>query len=143
MSKLKGGVYAYRTRKPGARWSIPFLSTHWGYVGQTSSFWHRAIQHEAKPWADLAVRAYRLRLPDWVWLRLVVEQALIFALAPVYNHRGNLWNPRRIPLGEQAHQRRVRDRGGRVINLRAAHLWLIVTGAALTALIIGDVRGWW
>lgn len=142
MSKLKGGAYAYRCRKPGARFRIPFLSTHWGYVGQTSSFYHRAIQHETKPWADLVVRVYRLRLPNWKWLRLVVEAALILALAPVYNYKGNLWNPRRIPLGDARVQRRVRDEGQHPLNFRPAHLWVLLAVPAVV-LAVGHVRGWW
>lgn len=142
MSKLKGGVYVYRTRKPGARFRIPFLSTQWGYVGQTSSFRHRAIQHEAKPWADLVVRVYRLRLPDWVWLRLVVEFVLIGLLAPSYNYQHNLWNPRRVPLWEQTRQRRIRDEGGHPLNFRPAHAWIILAVPAIV-LAVGIVRGWW
>lgn len=144
MSKLRGGVYAYRTRKPGARLRIPFLSTHWGYVGQTSSFYHRAIQHETKPWADLVTNVYRLSLPNWKWLRLVVEALLILALAPVYNYTGNLWNPRRIALGDARHQRALRDHGLRPFNLRPAHLWLILFVLSVAALFIGTAaRGWW
>lgn len=142
MSKLVGGVYAYRCRKPGARLRIPFLSTHWGYVGQTSSFYHRAIQHEAKPWADLVVSCWRLQLPNWKWLRLTVEFVLIGLLAPVYNYQRNLWNPRRITLSGARLQRQFRDGGYRPWNLRPAHLWLIVAVPAVI-LAIGIARGWW
>lgn len=142
MSKLRGGVYAYRCRKPGARFSIPFLSTHWGYVGQTSSFYHRAIQHEAKSWADLVTNVYRLRLPNWKWLRLVVEMLFIVLLAPVYNYMGNGWNPRRIPLATAAWHRNVRNRGRRPMNVRPAHLLLMVAVPVIVA-VVGDVRGWW
>lgn len=142
MSRLVGGVYVYRCRKPGARFCIPFLSTHFGYVGQTSSFYHRAIQHETKPWADRVVSCWRLRLPNWKWLRLTVEALLILALAPVYNHKGNLWNPRRIPLATAAWQRNVRNRGRRPLNVRPIHLWLAVAAPAVVA-AIGTARGWW
>lgn len=131
---MSGGAYAYRTRKPGARYNLPILSRHFAYVGQTSSFWHRHRQHsEGKPWADLDPACYRIPLPDWKWLRLVVEQLLIWALWPVYNVQGNRWNPRRITPIEARRQRMVRNRGRHPLNLTAAHgiVWGVL--AALVA----------
>jgi hypothetical protein len=142
---VKGGVYVYRTRKPASRLRVPLLSYHVGYVGETSSFYHRDQQHRyglsahgpcrAKPWADLIVSCYRIPLPNWRWLRRAVEQVLIFALAPVYNHKGNLWNPRRVPLGEALRQRADRDAGHLVLNLRPVHLifWLALGAAIVLA----------
>lgn len=128
-------MYAYRTRKPCARFRIPFLSFHWGYVGETVSFWHRHRQHgENQPWADLDPRCrIRIPLPPWKWLLRSVETLLIVALWPVYNHQKNRWNPRRIPLATALRQRRTRDRGGFRVNLTWAMLlpvlvlaWMVV-----------------
>lgn len=141
-----GGVYAYRTRKPGARFCIPFLSRHWGYVGQTSSFWHRDRQHlwgdvryghVAKPWADLDPKCYRLPLPNWKWLRLAVEAVAILLLAPVYNDKGNRWNPRRIPLSVAARQRAQRNRGLILWTVRPVHVVLILVVFAVAWYLIG------
>lgn len=146
--KPGGGVYAYRTRKPGALLRIPFLSFHWGYVGQTNSFRHRHAQHtegggtynsRAKPWSDLDPRCViRIGLPNWKWLRLVVEQALILAVWPVYNHQGNKWNPRRVPLSTQERQRHARDRRGWCLNVRLPHI-LAVAAVAYLGLRMGGV----
>lgn len=142
---MKAGVYAYRTRKPGARWNLPVLSRHWGYVGETTSLYHRHQQHiyglsshgssAAQPWADLDPVRYHLPLPGWKWLLRAVETLAILALAPVYNHSKNLWNPRRIPLAEARRQRRVRDRGRLPVNLRLAHFVLL-------GVLVGLVS-WW
>lgn len=142
----KGGVYVYRTRKPGARLRIPFLSYHWGYVGETSSFYHRDQQHLfglgkyatiAKPWADLEPRCYRIGLPNWKWLRRSVETLVILALWPVYNHQKNQWNPRRIPLHAAKFQRAERDHGVRPFNLRLIHVVLLLAAAATLWMMIG------
>jgi len=141
-----GGVYAYRTRKPGARLSIPVLSFHWGYVGRTTSFYHRDQQHiygfssfgpsNPKPWADLVVDCYRIRLPRWIWLHALVEQILIFALAPVYNVQGNTWNPRRIEPWKAQAQRRLRDAHVRVWHFTVGHLILCAAVGVALYLII-------
>jgi hypothetical protein len=132
-------VYAYRTRKPCARFRIPFLSFHWGYVGETVSFKHRHAQHTLgdtvratpqQPWADLDPRCrIRIPLPPWKWLLRSVETLLIVALWPVYNDRKNRWNPRRISLSTAALQRRTRDRGGLRVNLTYANMLLILVPA--------------
>ena len=128
----RGGVYVYRARTPlnvrGWR--------HFAYVGETTSFYHRHGQHmDSQPWADLKPRVVlRIPLPPWKWLLRTVEMALILLLWPAYNHKGNLWNPRRIPLSTARRQRRARDRHGWSLNFRLAHLLLIV--AALLWLVI-------
>lgn len=134
---MKGGVYVYRCRKPAARMRIPILSWHTAYVGETTSFYHRHAQHmERQPWADLnPYVAFRIPLPARKWLLRTVETLLILMLAPVYNHRGNLWNPRRIPLHEARLQRRMRDRRGWSLNIRIVHLLLIAVTVATLWLV--------
>jgi hypothetical protein len=107
----RGGVYVYRTRKPAALFRIPLLSYHFAYVGETTSFFHRHLQHmDHQPWTDLEPRVVlRVPLPRWKWLLRSVETVLILALAPVYNHKKNLWNPRRIPLDSARLMRLARD----------------------------------
>lgn len=119
---------------------------HFAYVGETTSFRDRHGQHmgnvgtgakfesRAKPWADLdPVCVLRIPLPRWKWLLRSVETLLIALLWPVYNHKKNLWNPRRIPLTSQRRQRFARDRRsfGVSWNFRAAHVlsviyWIVV-----------------
>jgi hypothetical protein len=125
---MKGGVYVYRARKPAARLRIPVLSYHFVYVGETTSFYHRHRQHtEQRPWADLEPRVVaRIPLPSWKWLLHLVEALVILAVWPVYNHRKNLWNPRRVSLPMQAMQRRHRDRFGRTLNFTWAHAALLL-----------------
>jgi hypothetical protein len=140
---VKGGVYAYRCRKPGARLCIPFLSWHWGYVGETSSFYHRDQQHRfglgrydtpAQPWSDLEPYvAFRIHLPNWRWLRRSVETLVIAALWPVYNVSKNRWNPRRIRPATARMQRRQRDLGIPVINLRSGTVALVILACAVAA----------
>jgi hypothetical protein len=146
---MTGGVYAYRTRKPNARFRIPILSYHWAYVGQTSSFWHRDRQHmgtttnslvPAKPWADLEPRVYRLTLPNWLWLRLTVETLAILVLWPVYNDRKNRWNPRRVPIVAAIAARARRDAGHRDTIIWPFG-WSVVL--ILVALLAGHLGGAW
>jgi len=120
---MKGGVYVYRACKPAARLRIPILSWHCAYVGETTSFWHRNIQHlEQRPWADRSPYVWlRIPLPPWKWLLRSVETLVILALWPVYNHAKNQWNPRRITLMAQARQRAARDARGWTINWTLAH----------------------
>lgn len=133
---MKGGVYVYWVRKPGARYNIPWLSRHIGYVGQTSSFWHRHKQHmDTQPWADLDPVARRISLPNWRWLRLTVEAILIRVLLPAYNIDGNRHNPRRIPPWTAKRQRQVRDRGRHPYNFRPVHIGLWFVLAALVAYV--------
>lgn len=127
----RGGVYVYRARKPSARLRIPLLSWHTAYVGETTSFYHRHLQHVGgwgtvesggrkrvgavtpQPWSDLDPYVwFRIPLPRWKWLLRSVETLAILLLWPVYNHKKNLWNPRRIPLHVAKSQRAMRDRRG-------------------------------
>jgi len=99
VSRKRSGVYAYRVRKPGliGRLGIPIVSFRWGYVGETTSFGHRDIQHrESQPWAPLIVACYRWHLPAWKPLLHVAETLVILLLWPAYNIQKNRWNPRRI-----------------------------------------------
>lgn len=114
---MSGGVYIYRTRTP---WNLRWWR-HFAYVGETSSFHHRHMQHvvgggrfnaDQKPWADLSPTVYRVPLPDWKWLRLAVETLAIVALWPAYNVQKNRWNPRRIRQASARQQRALRDRWG-------------------------------
>lgn len=129
---MSGGVYAYRTRTP---WNLWFWR-HWAYVGETSSFHHRHMQHvagggqfnaEQKRWADLKPTVYRIPLPDWKWLRLTVETLLIAVLWPAYNVQKNRWNPRRITPASARQQRALRDRWGWSPDRNAAWLLLPLT----------------
>jgi len=149
---MRGGVYIYRTRKPGARYNLPVLSRHFGYVGQTSSFWHRHRQHMgrttnvvtvAKPWADLYPVCYRISLPNWKWLRLVVEALLIWALMPVYNVQLNRSNPRRITPAEARRHRAVRDRGRHPFNLKPIHGAVAGVLLAVAVWLLGHLGGSW
>lgn len=116
-----GGVYGYRTRKPGAWWGLPFIGRHWAYIGETTSFYHRGKQHiegggtyqaVRKNWSDLDPKCYCLPLPSWKWLLRSVETLAIVLTWPVYNIQKNRWNPRRIPPWQAAAQRAARDAEG-------------------------------
>lgn len=142
-----GGVYVYWALKPGARFNIPILSRHCAYVGETTSFRHRHEQHTRgdtvrstpqKPWADLDPRCVlRIPLPAWKPLLRSVETVLIVCTWPVYNHRKNLWNPRRIPLHEALRQRQVRDRGGHPLNIRTAHVFVALALLVAAVALVG------
>jgi hypothetical protein len=143
-----GGVYVYRTRKPWARFRIPLVSYHFAYVGESSSFWHRNRQHimgmssfgscAPKDWADLEPRvAFKIRLPNWRWLRRSVETIAILAVWPVYNVQKNRWNPRRIKPTTARKQRRMRNAGLRLAVVRPAHIVLILAGFVALWLKIG------
>lgn len=141
-----GGVYVYRCRKPGAFLGWPFIGRHFAYVGETTSFRHRHLQHtvgggryghQAQPWADLEPRCVlRIPLPPWKPLLHAVETLFILLLWPVYNDRKNHWNPRRIPLQVAKAMRAARD-GGR---WRWAHRVFLAArlagGLALVALAL-------
>jgi hypothetical protein len=66
-----------------------------------------------------------------------VETIVIFLVWPVYNHKKNMWNPRRIPLGMQLRQRHTRDRGGFRINFTGAHLFFLLVFAFLALRLSG------
>lgn len=141
---MKGGVYVYRTRKPGARYNLPILSRHFGYVGQTSSFWHRHRQHsETKPWADLDPRCYRIGLPRWKWLRLTVEALLIWTLLPVYNVQRNRANPRRITPVEARRHRYLRNNGRHPLNIQPIHGGMAAGLLFLAVWFVGRLGGAW
>jgi hypothetical protein len=116
----RAGVYVIRALKPTARFKIPFLSYHFAYVGESNNIRLRLKQHfqgggqfdaVAKPWSDREPRCVlRIPLPPWKWLLRTVETLAILAVWPVYNHKKNLWNPRRIPLNLALTQRRLRDK---------------------------------
>lgn len=189
--KKKGGVYVWRTRKPGSLLGLPFTAcaagafvacvwlayigaawpigllvllasgTHFAYVGETVSFYHRERQHRGnvgtldtyqssgQPWADLNAKiVMRIPLPTGAKTHLgkrvqkvvlrSVETFFIVIFWPVYNDAKNRWNPRRIPKKRAVAQRHARD--GRTIrwslNFRAHHLIGIVTLIVIVAVRI-------
>lgn len=123
----KSGIYLERTRKPHALIGLPVIGRHNGYVGQSTSYFHRHGQHVrgggtynsiAKPWSDLEPKQWRiLPLPRWMfdtlpWFVDFCERMCILLLLPVYNDSMNHGNPRRIPLHKQRQQRASRDKMG-------------------------------
>lgn len=144
---MRGGVYVWRTRKPGAIWGLPIIGRHFAYVGETTSFSHREAQHrENQPWSDLEpVCVLRIPLPAWKPLLRAVETLLIVLLWPVYNHSKNLWNPRRIDLRTARLMRQARDRG----EMWVYRVWLALRGIVSLAVLLGSLalfghlRGWW
>lgn len=151
----KGGVYAWRTRsheRPRHR--------EWGYVGETNSFARRERDHRGmtaypqpngtiirsseKPWMDLDPKVYRIiRLPWWAcwkWVLRPLETLTILALAPRYNHKKNLWNPRRVPLSVQRAQRDARNYGIVFGRAPGGRRWVQVLGVAcILAAILGAI----
>lgn len=124
MSK-RSGCYLVRTDKPHALRGFPIIGRHFGYVGETRSFYlrerqHRGnvgsrdvYQHAAQPWSDLRPKFYRIPLANWKWLMRSVETVLIGALCPVYNvAKQPPWNIRRISQGRAWTQRKLRDEQG-------------------------------
>ena len=157
-SGSKAGVYLYRTRKPGALLGWPVIGRHTAYVGQTKSFGHRHRQHTGRPiandpyaragamWCDLAPRCYRIPLPPWRWLLLLVEWLMIKIMFPVYNVKHNKANPRRISQFRALQQRRSRDlqahRGivlGVGVRLVAALRWYHLVGSVV---LVSVSVGW-
>lgn len=143
---MSGGVYVYRTRKPASRLRVPFLSYHFAYVGETTSFHHRHMQHvvgggqfrsEQKPWADLEPRVWlRIPLPPWKPLLRTVETLAILLTWPVYNVAKNRWNPRRIAPSLAAMHRRFRDRRAWYPHVTYAHMAVLLMMAALLAWLV-------
>ena len=138
----KSGVYVYRTRKPNAIIGLPIIGRHFGYVGETTSFYHRDKQHllgggtydaTQKPWSDLEPKRYCISLPPWKWLLRSVETLVILLTWPVYNDRKNRWNPRRITLSAARRQRIARDTRRFRFQFRWVHVFNLV------ALCIGIV----
>jgi hypothetical protein len=163
VKRRKGGVYGYRVRhhsKPMRR--------HWGYIGETVSFYFRDRQHmgtsnyapaggkrlavaqkvPAQPWSDLdPVRHVIVALPWWLcwkWILRPLETLVMAFTWPVYNDAKNHWNPRRVPKGLAQRQRHARDAGGtwasaRVTAARAGRIALQVAGAVL---VLVGTYGW-
>lgn len=118
--RMPGAVYGYRGRKPNALIGLPIIGRHWIYVGQSRNLRARHGEHMrgggryGRPpasWSDLAPKRYILfRLPHCPqWLLDLMEFLFIRLLFPVYNHKMNLGNPRRIPLKRAARMRTRRD----------------------------------
>jgi excinuclease UvrABC nuclease subunit len=114
LKRRRPGVYAYRTRRHLKS------GTEWGYVGKARNLatrdkcHHGTCHHNGcviKPWMDLEVRRYTIRLPWWLgfdWITLSLETLVILALQPRYNWQKN---PRKDKVGPrtQVAQRMVRD----------------------------------
>lgn len=148
------GVYVYRTRR-----HQPIIRvTEWGYVGKSNHLARRADCHEGrctrhpvcaggKPWSDLIVRRYRLRLPWWLgwqWVTLSLETIVIWALRPRYNWQKN---PRRskVPPRIQQLQREARDRRravGAPVYLEPAGLGIHPAPVLGIFLILTGLVGW-
>lgn len=149
MSRYRGGIYLIRTRKPRALVGLPVIGRHNGYVGRTSSYLRREIQHLkgdptwgvlAKDWADLDPRFHRvLPLPSWVWLQDLMETLAIWVLCPVYNVRKQApWNIRRVSLRRAAFQRAARNRFGVAARL----VPLMVRSAIYAGVLVALVSAW-
>jgi len=113
-----------------------FSPRHFAYVGESNAVQLRKSAHlygggkfnaVAKPWSDLSPSHYYIPLPGAPkWMLGKVETIGIALLWPVYNHSKNLWNPRRIPLDAAKWQRYYRDRWGWSLNIRLAHVAILV-----------------
>lgn len=138
----RGGVYIWRTRKPGALLGWPVIGRHFAYVGQTKSFAHRKRQHLGRPipndpyastgapWCDLAPRCYEIPLPNFRPILLLAEWILSAVLLPVYNVKPKIpWNPRRISRYRAIQMRATRDS-----RSRRPH------AVALAARLVGALR---
>ena len=149
MSRAKGGIYLIRTRKPHAPLGFPVIGRHNGYVGLTSSYYHRERQHllgggvyghARKPWADLDPKFYKIiPLPNWRWLLHLVETLAIWVLCPVYNVKKQPpWNLRRVSprQAENAAWSRAKLGKGPAIIMRAAVRWTAYLAAAALVLYV-------
>ncbi len=138
VSRWRGGAYVWRTRKPHAVIGLPLIGRHTGYVGQTNNFGRRRGEHlygstrytnvvQPKDWSDLSPKVWTIPLPNWRWLRLMVEQLLIWVLCPVYNVKGQgSWNIRRVRPATARQQRWRRDRFGVTASIGAMVVRLLV-----------------
>lgn len=145
------GIYVFRTRRHARR------GTEWGYAGKSNHLALRrgchvgtCTRHEGckggKPWADLIVRYWSLRLPWWLgwqWVTLSLETIVIAILRPRYNIQKN---PRRskVPASVQVLQRAARDRAamaGHPMRLGASPIDLFIRCAAVAIMVTGAV-GW-
>lgn len=158
--RRKGGVYVWRTRKH----AHPF-AREWGYVGETTSFKRREQDHKGrnayqrgdgvvvptteKPWMDLDAKMYRvIPLPWWLcwkWVLGPLETLVMLLLWPRYNHKKNLWNPRRISISRQYAQRAARDAAGTAYQWRIrAAVWTRYAVQAMgVVLIVAGLAGAW
>ena len=161
--RRKGGIYGYRVRHH----SNP-MRRHWGYIGESVSFYFRNRQHmgtsnyaaaagkrltvpvkvPAQPWSDLDPTFHRIiRLPWWLcwkWVLRPLETLVMLATWPVYNISKNGWNPRRITKREAQRAREARDAGtywyrGQVTLARAGRIAIQVAGVVLV--LVGSY-GW-
>ena len=112
-----------------------FNSRQFAYVGETVVLEQRRSEHllgggrwgkDQQPWADLKPTFYSIPLPARKPLLRLVEWLMIQLVRPVYNHKHNLWNPRRIPLTTAKRQRARRDAWGWSFNMRPTHLAIIL-----------------
>lgn len=153
--KKGGGVYVWRTRKPHAVLGLPIIGRHFAYGGKTNSFRRRGKEHiegstqyevevRAKPWADLDPKVYEIRLPDWGWLRTLMEPLLIAILCPVYNVQLQPpWNIRKISKKKAEAQRWRRDQFGATIKLVSTiGRWTVYAVIAYLAWKIWGPNGW-
>lgn len=97
LKRRRPGVYAYRTRRHLSPWR-----TEWGYVGKARNLatrdrcHHGTCHHTSgcieKPWIDLVVYRWTIRLPWWLgfdWITLSLETLVILWLRPRYNWQKN------------------------------------------------------
>lgn len=121
-----------------------FAGRHNGYVGLTSSYYHRKNQHlvgggvykaQRKDWADLDPRFYRiLPLPNWRWLLHTMETLAIALLLPVYNvQKQPPWNLRKVSPRTAERQRWERARFGpwAVLGRLIGRIVVVLLGAVL------------
>jgi excinuclease UvrABC nuclease subunit len=148
LKRRRPGVYAYRTRRHlGA-------GTEWGYVGKARNLatrdkcHHGTCHHHCviKPWMDLEVRRYAIRLPWWLgfdFITLSLETLVILALQPRYNWQKN---PRRSKVGPrgQATQRLERDLRPASYRARvqAQRLTNIAVRTLAVVIIFGGIGGY-
>lgn len=152
---MRGGIYAWRTRKPWALIGLPLIGRHWAYIGMTNSYSAREGQHlrgselygtRPASWSDLRPRCYRiLPLPALIThgrhrrkIMQAIETLLIWTLCPVYNERQQgVWNLRRISRRRAAQARVARDTFGFSVRLVGfgwrAVMWGIIWGVLLYA----------
>lgn len=148
--RRRPGVYAYRTRKHLRR------GVEWGYVGESTNLPLRAKCHAGtcrhatcaeKPWYDLKVGYWELRLPWWLgwkWVLRSIETILIVVLRPRYNVAKNRRRGR-VPLSVAKVQRANRDRmaahySGRIADRHALDYLIRATAVAL---ILAGPIGWY
>lgn len=152
------GCYGWRVRKPHAPLGLPVIGRRWGYVGQSSSRYHRDRQHlhgdsgygaPGASWSDLEPKAYSLPclFHGWRWARLAQEQLWIWLLCPAYNVQGQApWNLRKISKARAQAQRWARDERRREAPRRRMLVDFLVTSVRLvTGLLImaGLAYGAW